>query len=197
MSVHDQSDVVTEQLEELSGYQSFVESVQQVNLSDSSPAKVAILEKATNLLTAVTNFLRISLIYLQQNFFEKVGETVIGKDTVTESKRKLDNAVEAFDLSVSRGAHLKTLKEERDEEIEKILCSLSNMNFKGVQIDVQSKCLPGTGQWIFKESKFDQWLNGDISVLWCPGMGMFPSALRYLSHYLYFVLAGAGKTLLV
>jgi hypothetical protein len=197
MSEHNQSDIVTEQLEKLSDYQLFVESVRQVNLDDSSDEKVAVLENATKLLAAVTNFLRISLIYLKKNFLRKVGETMIGKDDVMKSKEELDSAVGAFDQSVSRCAHLATLRKQQDEENEKVLCSLSNMDFATVQNDLRNKRLLGTGQWIFKESKFDGWLNGDISVLWCPGKRTFPLAQRYLNHCSCFALAGTGKTVLV
>jgi hypothetical protein len=182
MGEHNQSDIVTEQLEKLSTHLSFVENVRQINLDDSSQEKVTIVENATILLAAVTNFLRISLIYLNKNFWRKAGETIIGKDDVTKSKEELDNAVDAFDRSVSRGADLARWRTQQAEENEKILSSFSDMDFEIVQKEVRSKRLPGTGEWIFREPKFDKWLNKDISVLWCPGIRTFSFALINLSH---------------
>ncbi|KAE9376058.1 ankyrin [Stipitochalara longipes BDJ] len=170
MSERSQSDIVTEQLEKLSRHLSFVENVRQINLDDSRQENITILANATNLLAAVANFLRISLIYLNKNFLRKAGETIVGKDNVMKSKEELDSAVEAFDRSVSRGADIARLRTQQDEENEKILRSLSDMDFEIVQKEIRSKRLRGTGEWIFKEPTFDKWLNGDISVLWCPGI---------------------------
>jgi hypothetical protein len=182
MNERSQSHIVIEQLEKLSGYQSFVESVLGMNLDDASLEKVAILENATNLLVAVHNFLRISLIYLQTNFFIHIGEAIIGTNAIFECKKELDDAVKEFDLSVSRGAHLVTLKIQQEKENEKILHSLSDMDFNKKQIDIRDKRLPGTGQWIFKDEKFEEWWNGDTSMLWCPGMGMFRFAESRVGH---------------
>lgn len=174
-----QSEIILEQLESLPTDLSFLENVRQVNLDVSSQENLAILEKATDLLTAVIKFLRTSLIYLKKNFLRKSGETMIGKDDVVESKEEVHRAVDAFDRSVNRGTQVATLRKQQAEEQEKILRALSDMDFKKVQNDIQSRHLAGTCQWIFKEKEFDTWLNEGVSTLWCPG---FP---------------GVGKTILV
>lgn len=60
--------------------------------------------------------------------------------------------------------------ERRDEEFEKILSWLSPVSFQDKQADVLQSVQPGTGKWFLESDKFRNWLSGDASLLWCPGI---------------------------
>lgn len=59
---------------------------------------------------------------------------------------------------------------ERDE----LLRKLSSLHFDDNQRDIFDRHLDGTGQWLLKTEKFQNWFQGDQnSTLWCPGIRMF------------------------
>jgi hypothetical protein len=58
---------------------------------------------------------------------------------------------------------------QRDE----ILDWLSPSKFWQKQNDVFRQCQKGTGEWFLNHSDFNNFLNGKIETLWCPGDRMF------------------------
>lgn len=57
-----------------------------------------------------------------------------------------------------------------DQESLDILNWLSPLNFWAKQYDTFSRKEDGTGQWLFEEPAFNEWLEGTERILWCPGM---------------------------
>jgi hypothetical protein len=57
-----------------------------------------------------------------------------------------------------------------DQESLDILDWLSPLNFWTKQYDAFSRKEEGTGQWLFEEPAFNEWLEGTERTLWCPGM---------------------------
>lgn len=58
----------------------------------------------------------------------------------------------------------------RDDEAEKVLSWISSSSFQAKQADVLQSVEPGTGRWFLEERRFCDWLTGDLSSLWCPGI---------------------------
>ncbi|CAI6340736.1 unnamed protein product [Periconia digitata] len=56
------------------------------------------------------------------------------------------------------------------EETEKILAWISQMNFRSKHADVLEAVQPGTGKWLLEDKVFLDWVNGDVDILWCPGI---------------------------
>ncbi|KAF4978531.1 hypothetical protein FZEAL_5103 [Fusarium zealandicum] len=67
----------------------------------------------------------------------------------------------------------------RDDETQKIILWTSPISFRAKHVDVLESVQSGTGAWLLSHETFRSWVNGDISILWCPG------------------IPGAGKTSLV
>lgn len=57
----------------------------------------------------------------------------------------------------------------QDQETRKIIKWLSHLNFWSKQDDTFGRRQEGTGEWLLNDPTFQQWINGDIKVLWCPG----------------------------
>jgi len=63
------------------------------------------------------------------------------------------------------------LKQQQKKEREEVLAWLSKENFKESQHDIRSRRLKNTGQWLLDNPDFQKWLNEDLSILWCEGLG--------------------------
>jgi hypothetical protein len=60
-----------------------------------------------------------------------------------------------------------------DEESLKVVKWLSDLNFWAKQDDAFKRCQEGTGEWLLSDSIFRSWMDGDTTVLWCPGARTF------------------------
>ncbi|KAK4224251.1 hypothetical protein QBC38DRAFT_24376 [Podospora fimiseda] len=58
----------------------------------------------------------------------------------------------------------------RDDDAEKILTWISPISFRVKQADVFEGVEPGTGQWLLQHDTFLKWLEGEVDLLWCPGI---------------------------
>ena len=166
MNEQSRSGDIIEQLERLSSHQQFVYRLREI-----SPDILggSILEKATYLLAAITDFLRISLIYLTEHYIMKVLKGIAGED-VTAGKKSLESALGEFDLAVDREINLIILKRQEDQENQNTLSWLSTLDFEKKHNDVRNRRLEKTGQWLLRDSTFVKWLDEDPSTLWCPGL---------------------------
>ncbi|OBT81856.1 hypothetical protein VE02_09788 [Pseudogymnoascus sp. 03VT05] len=173
---HSSSVAVVEGLEELSDHRQFLNSVSSLNFELDNGTD-SILVKATNLLAAITDFLRISIQFLQRNFVRRVWDQVT-TDHVDTAMRSLQDARQNFDLAVHGAAAATILRRENEEVTRKALHDMSPLTFKKTHDDVVINRLDNSGKWLLQNPKFDKWLRGDILTLWCPGKG------------------GAGKTFL-
>ncbi|KAI9927144.1 hypothetical protein MW887_003527 [Aspergillus wentii] len=55
-------------------------------------------------------------------------------------------------------------------ETQKIIDWVSPISFRARQIDTLESVQPGTGMWFLQHQTFRSWMNGDIEMLWCPGI---------------------------
>ncbi|OBT69142.1 hypothetical protein VE03_02000 [Pseudogymnoascus sp. 23342-1-I1] len=173
---HSSSVAVIEGLEELSDHQQFLNSFSSLNFELDNGTD-SILVKATNLLVAITDFLRISIQFLQKHFARRVWDKVT-TDDVNAAMKSLQNARQNFDRVVHGAAAAIVLRRDNEEVTRKALDNMSPLTFKKTHDDVVRNRLDKSGKWLLEHPKFDKWLHGDILTLWCPGE------------------AGAGKTVL-
>ena len=57
----------------------------------------------------------------------------------------------------------------KDQETRDIVDWLSPLNFWSKQNDMFERRCEGTGQWLIDHPEFQEWIEGEIHVLWCPG----------------------------
>lgn len=62
----------------------------------------------------------------------------------------------------------------RDEETETIVSWFNKLSFSSKQADTLSGVQPGTGTWFLTHGTVLDWIKGDTSVLWCPGIRKTP-----------------------
>jgi hypothetical protein len=130
----------------------------------------SILVKATKLLVAITDFLRISIQFLQKNFVRRVWDQVT-TDHVNTAMKSLQDARQSFDSAVYGAASATILRRENEELTRQALHDMSPLNFKKTHDDVAKNRLENSGKWLLEHPSFDKWLRGDILTLWCPGEG--------------------------
>lgn len=134
----------------------------------------SILVKAINLLVAITDFLQISIQFLQKRFIRRAWDHVT-TDHVNIAMRSLKDARQNFALAVHGAASVAILRRENEEVTQKALDDMSPLTFKKAHDDVVRNRLDNSGQWLLEHPNFDKWLRGDILSLWCPGEGKPPS----------------------
>lgn len=87
-------------------------------------------------------------------------------------------SIDAMSLGVMTHTEITDARREQQawhnaKENQDILTWISNLSFQEEQTDILSKRHPGTGQWLLKQERFQDWRNGvhdQPSALWCPGM---------------------------
>jgi hypothetical protein len=163
MDQHDRSEQIINQLERVSSYGTFIDELRNNTIIGDT-----LVEKATDLLRAITDFLRKSLIYLKTHSVANLGRVVVGSENVPLVE-DLEKAIGEFNSAVSQEILRITLNREGDKQTQELLTWLSTLDFKPKQSDVLSKRLEGTGRWFLEDPQFRQWMNGDIATLWCPG----------------------------
>jgi hypothetical protein len=65
-----------------------------------------------------------------------------------------------------------------DEESKRIIDWISDIAYRPMHHDILETAEPGTARWFLDSDSFRQWADGEIDILWCPG------------------IPGAGKTIL-
>jgi hypothetical protein len=164
MIEHDRAEQIINQLERVSSYGAFIDELQ-----NSTIVGYTLIEKATDLLRAITDFLRKSLIYLQTHSVANLGKVVVGSENVPLMDTDLEEAIREFNWAVSQETLRITSKREEVRQTQELLTWLSTLDFKPKQSDVLGRRLEGTGKWVLEDPQFRRWVDGDITTLWCPG----------------------------
>ena len=125
---------VVEGLEELSDHQQFLNSVSSLNFELDNGTD-SILVKAINLLVAITDFLRISIQFLQKQFVRRIWDQVT-TDHVNTAMKSLQDARQNFDQAVHGAASATILRRENEEVTRKALHDMSPLTFKKTHDDV-------------------------------------------------------------
>lgn len=58
----------------------------------------------------------------------------------------------------------------RDKETQEIINWISSLSFHAAHNAILETVQPGTGTWFLKHEMYRKWVDGDIEILWCPGM---------------------------
>lgn len=157
--------------------------------------KPLILVKAINLMAEINNFLRISILYMKSHFIGKAWTGVIGEDQVAAAKTALQGSMEDFDQGVRREADFITWEREDARRTKKLLDLLTKLpNYKQIQPGCRQRRTIGTGEWLFRQPKFNQWLAGNLPNLWSL---VFVSYAEQKSSRDTKLLTGAGKIFLL
>lgn len=61
------------------------------------------------------------------------------------------------------------LKQQEDQN-QRIILWLSTLPFREQHVAILETVQAGTGAWFIKHETLHSWLEGKISMLWCPGL---------------------------
>jgi hypothetical protein len=161
---HNRSEQIIHQLERISFYGAFIDE-----LKDSTVIGDTLVEKATDLLRAITDFLRESLIYLKTHSIANLGKVVTQSGNIPPVDAGLENAIKEFNWAVSQETLRIALGREEARQTQELLTWLSVLDFRPKQGDILSKRLEGTGKWLLENVLFLKWIAGASATLWCPG----------------------------
>ena len=96
---------------------------------------------------------------------ERVSHTNAGVTALHDGQQKIHQGVSDITFGVtalSVGQH--------EEERRKIEHWLSPIDFTSRQQDILRGAQAGTRQWLFDSKEFQEWIDADRGILWCPGI---------------------------
>ena len=146
-------------------YDTFFSSLQTLGYDQISDG---LLETATRLFVAITNFLCESLKLLDTNIAVDTLKSII-KDNVAEAKSALMKGVTNLDAAVSYEILFDEKRRAWREECEKAMDFLSDVPALKAHDDVKNRRMKDSGNWILENETFLRWMNGDLKTIWCPG----------------------------
>ncbi|KAI0895496.1 hypothetical protein F4806DRAFT_83919 [Annulohypoxylon nitens] len=164
MVLHNRKKEIVQQLEALSDYNVFLESLR--GLHDSSELS----RKANNLLISMMNFLRESLEYLSTP-----GVMKPFNQSWEDSKKSFEDARNELDSQVSRDIQITFFQWVKQSKNESTLSSLSaDISYREKQHQFSTQRMPDIGQWVLYDKRFKEWklrnTGGKASVLCCVGL---------------------------
>ena len=140
----------------------------------------SILLSAIKLQKALTDFLRISVLWLDVNYTSKIAATAIGSQDVQAEVTTPQRAQGALRTSISDDLYLTVKRQSIESHNEQSLSNVCPYEDHVLHIAKQKQLcqdrLPNTGAGIIDGAAYQRWCTGETSTLWCSG------------------LAGAGKT---
>jgi hypothetical protein len=120
MDEYDRSEQIINQLERVASYSAFIDELQSSTIVGST-----LIEKAIDLLRAITDFLRKSLIYLKTNSVANLGKVVVGSENVPLVDTNLEDAIREFNGAVSQETLRISWKREEAKQTHELLSCLS------------------------------------------------------------------------
>jgi len=131
-----------------------------------------LLETATKLFVAITNFLCRSLKFLATNIVKDAVKSLM-KINLTDAKDALAKAVTNLDSAVIQEILFDEKSRAWREECEKAMDFLSQLQPLKDHDDVKNVRMKDSGNWILETENFLKWMNGDLKTIWCPGKRKF------------------------
>ncbi|ERF68561.1 hypothetical protein EPUS_04659 [Endocarpon pusillum Z07020] len=127
-------------------------------------------------------FWRVQWVPFEEEFGKIEAEMRHHKDVLGDAARAL-TLEKSFEASQNEQARR---QRELVKEREDFLRWLSNYPFEDVQKTTYEKKHPGTGDWLLRQSEFEQWFTKqDSAILWCygkPGAGKSVLASNVIEH---------------
>jgi tetratricopeptide (TPR) repeat protein len=133
-----------------------------------------LLEKTTNLMTAIVLFFKDTLIFFRHNYFYNLGRTLLlGPKIYANAREVLDTAIAEFDQGLLLQVTVKilalgNLPKPADEHLQKSEL-LSWLRSSYWQVEAQFATnrelqAPGTLQWVLKTEEFKTWRLSDSNA---------------------------------
>ena len=133
-----------------------------------------LLEKSTDLMTAILVFFKGALLYFNRDFFQRYWKAILlGPNVYTDAKAELDNAIKEFDQMLLLQVTLIVIsgqKEAYQSETESAagpttveLVSWLQSSLWDIESDFLRHCrrrTRGTLEWIFTMTEFTEWRLG-------------------------------------
>ncbi|XDG08801.1 hypothetical protein ABKA04_008416 [Annulohypoxylon sp. FPYF3050] len=177
MVLHNRKKEIVQQLEALSDYNVFLESLR--GLHDSSELS----RKANNLLISMMNFLRESLEYLGTP-----GVMKPFNQSWEDSKKSFEDARNELDNQVSRDTQITFFQWVKQSKNESTLSSLSaDISYREKQHQFSTQRMPDIGQWVLYDKRFKEWKLGNTGGK-ATGVGKTFIASQIVTHLVDFRL---------
>lgn len=122
---------------------------------------------ATDFMTAITEFLCLSLSFLSRNYAIKTVKSAVGTDGVEEGKNRMLKARDNLNTDFARMAYFCIIRRNGNDEGEKFNAALSSLTYEAVHAGYRQARTHGTGEWFSQQ--FETWNKGD-ATLWCSGL---------------------------
>lgn len=144
-----------------------------------------LLEKATDLMTAILLFFKGTLMYLKHDFFYHVWKGILlGPQVYADAKADLDNAINEFDQALFLQVTLKLIStqpaenKDSDGPITAELVKWLQSSHWEVETEFARHCrsrVEGTLNWVFGTQEFKEWRLGTSEMrssrsLWLNGL---------------------------
>ncbi|KIN03507.1 hypothetical protein OIDMADRAFT_26197 [Oidiodendron maius Zn] len=180
-------------MDERSRGEDFMKQLDRINFQSNRIAEIQrfpsiilndiLLEKSMDLMTAILNFLRLSLMYFKHDYFFNLGKTLLlGPQIYTEAKSELATAIAEYDQSlllqiatsvlstnlsttIDQGTHA---SREFQGWLQPSLFETESQLTRGRQFRA-----PGTLKWVIDLPEFQDWrlsIGSANSVLWLSGL---------------------------
>lgn len=133
----------------------------------------SIVLSATELQTALTVFVRKSILYLGQDYFRRFLGGFAEVGTVKGAKADLIKARNAFKDSISIETYLtvkrKAIANQANKTLAAVLSDDDHEFHIGKEIALHCDRIADTGRWFIEDPVFVQWKSQEVRTLWCPG----------------------------
>jgi hypothetical protein len=141
-----------------------------------------LLEKSTNLMTAVIRFLKSSIIFFRHDYFYNLGKTVLlGPKIYSDARAELELAIAEYDQAMLLQITIKILAMSKstaspppDQKfLQSSLATWLKSSYWPVDAQFTNNCelrAPGTLQWVLEAEEFKAWRLGDSKCLWLHGL---------------------------
>lgn len=141
-----------------------------------------LLEKSTNLMTAVILFLKDSIMFFRHDYFYNLGKTVLlGPKIYSDARAALELAIAEYDQALLLQVTIKVLAmrtgippPQPDPKFQQSeLAAWLKSSYWDVDAQFLNNCelrAPGTLQWVLEAEEFRRWRLTDSESLWLNGL---------------------------
>jgi tetratricopeptide (TPR) repeat protein len=168
---HDRSDDFLKQFDRIS-YQSL--RIAEIQNHTTLQINDLLLEKTTNLMTAIILFFKSSLMFFRHDYFYNLGRTILlGPKIYANARETLDTAIAEFDQALLLQVTVKILAtgnvpKPADEHLQQSEL-LSWLGSSYWQVEAQFATnrelrAPGTLQWVLETAEFTAWRLGNCEA---------------------------------
>ena len=166
MKEHERGAEVVQLLDAMTDYGPFLDNLRELINS------LQLLERATDFLLAMTDFLRESLEYLDRSLPMRLANS-----SWADSRKALEDARTKLDEQITRDMQVAFLNWMGQTANSRILSSISSdLSFRERHQHFCSQRMPGSGEWVLNDAKFQAWERANIKdtakaeVLCCIGL---------------------------